>query len=108
MTAIATGLQSLKRQHPEWEPWLAVVDAILRQTADPKWDAVVPLRAQIQSKAPLLAEAKFELEKGLIRPFCEQLMRVACRSGTPQMASLKKALDGKLDVFTLFRASLNQ
>jgi FdhE protein len=108
MTAIEPGLQSLKRQHPEWEPWLAVVQTILRETADPKWDAVVPLRAQIQSKVPLLAEAKLELEKSLLGPFSEQLMRVACRSGTPQMATLKTALDAKLDVFTLFRASLNQ
>ena len=108
MTAIDPGLQSLKRQHPEWEPWLAVVQTILRETADPKWDAVVPLRAQIQSKVPLLAEAKLELEKSLLGPFSEQLMRVACRSGTPQMATLKTALDAKLDVFTLFRASLNQ
>jgi FdhE protein len=109
MTAIDTGLQSLKRQHPEWEPWLAVVQAILRETPDPKWDAVVPLRAEAQkSKIPLLAEAKLELEKSLVRPFSEQLMRIACRSGTPQMATLKTALDANLDVFTLFRASLNQ
>jgi FdhE protein len=108
MTAIDPGLQSLKRQHPEWEPWLAVVQAILRETADPKWDAVVPLRAQIQSKVPLLAEANLDLEKSLIRPFSEQLLRVACRSGTAQMATLKTALDATLDVFTLFRASVNQ
>jgi FdhE protein len=109
MTAIDTGLQDLKRQHPEWEPWLAVVQAILRETTDPKWDAVVPLRAEIQkSKVPLLADAKLELAKSLVRPFSEQLMRIACRSGTPQMATLKAALQAKLDVFTLFRASLNQ
>ncbi len=108
MTAIDTGLQNLKRQHPEWEPWLAVVQAILHETADPKWDAVVPLRTQTQSKVPLLAEAKLELETSLLRPFSEQLMRIACRSGTPQMATLKAALHAELDVFTLFRAALNQ
>jgi FdhE protein len=109
MTAIDTGLQDLKRQHPEWEPWLAVVQAILREIADPKWDAIIPLRAEAQkSKVPLLAEAKLELEKSLIHPFTEQLMRIACQSGTPQMATLKAALQSELDVFTLFRASLNQ
>ena len=108
MTAIDTGLQDLKRQHPEWEPWLAVVQAILREIEDPKWDGVVPLRAQAQSKVPLLAEAKLELERSLVRPFSEQLMGIACRSGTPQMATLKAALHAKLDVFTLFRAALNQ
>jgi FdhE protein len=108
MTPIDTGLQNLKRQHPEWEPWLAVVQAILHETADPKWDAVVPLHTQTQSKVPLLAEAKLELETSLLRPFSEQLMRIACRSGTPQMATLKAALHAELDVFTLFRAALNQ
>ena len=108
MTAIDTGLQDLKRRHPEWQPWLAVVQAILRETEDPKWDAVVPLPAETKSKVPLLAEAKLELEKSLVRPFSEELMRIACRSGTPQMATLKAALHAELDVFTLFRASLNQ
>jgi FdhE protein len=108
MTAIDTGLQNLKRQHPEWEPWLAVVQAILREIADPKWDTVVPLHVQTQSKVPLLAEAKLELETSLLRSFSEQLMRIACRSGTPQMATLKAALHAELDVFTLFRAALNQ
>jgi FdhE protein len=108
MTAIDTGLQDLKRRHPEWQPWLAVVQAILREIEDPKWDAVVPLPAETKSKVPLLAEAKLELEKSLVRPFSEELMRIACRSGTPQMATLKAALHAELDVFTLFRASLNQ
>jgi len=40
MTAIDTGLQDLKRQHPEWEPWLAVIQEILSEAANPKWDAV--------------------------------------------------------------------
>jgi FdhE protein len=108
MTAIDTGLQDLKRRHPEWQPWLAVVQAILRETEDPKWDAVVPLPAETKSKVPLLAEAKLEVETSLLRPFSEQLMGIACRSGTPQMATLKAALHAELDVFTLFRASLNQ
>jgi len=108
MTAIDAGLQDLTRRYPEWQPWLAVVQAILRETEDPKWDAVVPLPAETKSKVPLLAEAKLELEKSLVRPFSEELMRIACRSGTPQMATLKAALHAELDVFTLFRASLNQ
>ena len=88
MTAIDTGLQDLKRQHPEWEPWLAVVQEILRESADSKWDAVVPVRAGTQpDKVPLLAGANLELEKNSLRLLLEQLMGVACRSGTPQMAT---------------------
>ena len=55
MTAIDTGLQDLRRQHPEWEPWLAVVQEILSETTNPEWDAFVPVRTEAQqSKVPLL------------------------------------------------------
>ena len=43
MTAsIDSDLQELGRQRPEWEPWLAVVQEVLSETADAQWDAVVP------------------------------------------------------------------
>jgi FdhE protein len=109
MTAIEAGLQDLKHQHPEWEPWLAVVQEILRETADSKWDAFVPVRAGIQlSKVPLLAEAKVALEKSSLCALFERLIRVACRSGTAKMATLKAAAHPNLDIFSLFRASLQQ
>lgn len=109
MTEIDTGLQNLKRLHPEWEPWLAVVQEILRESADSKWDAVVPVRAGTQpDKVPLLAGANLDLEKNSLRLLLEQLMGVACRSGTAKMATLDAALHEDLDIFTLFRASLHQ
>ena len=109
MTEIDTGLQNLKRRHPEWEPWLAVVQEILRESADSKWETVVPARAGAQpDKVPLLAGADIELEKNSLRLLLEQLMGVACRSGTAKMATLNAALHEDLDIFTLFRASLHQ
>ena len=54
--AIDSGLEDLKRQHPEWEPWLAVVQVILNEIGDPKWDAAVPVEVgHQQGKVPLLA-----------------------------------------------------
>ncbi len=109
MTAIDTGLQDLKRQHPEWEPWLAVVHEILRETANSQWDTVVPVRTEAQQdKVPLLSGATLALEKSSIRRLLEQVIRTAYRSGTPKMATLEPALHAKLDVFTLFQASLCQ
>lgn len=109
MTEIDTGLQNLKRRHPEWEPWLAVVQEILRESADSKWDTIVPLRAGTQpDKVPLLAGANLELEKDSLRLLLEQLMGVACRSGTAKMATLDAAMREDLDIFILFRASLHQ
>ena len=58
MTAIDTGLQDLGRRHPEWKPWLAVVQEILREAANPIWESLVPARTEAQqSKVPLLAGA---------------------------------------------------
>jgi FdhE protein len=109
MTEIDTELQNLKRRHPEWEPWLAVVQEILRESADSKWDTVVPLLAGTQpDKVPLLAGANLELEKDSLRLLLEQLMGVACRSGTAKMATLDAAMREDLDIFILFRASLHQ
>jgi FdhE protein len=109
MTETDTGLQNLKRRHPEWEPWLAVVQEILRESADSKWDTVVPARAGAQpDKVPLLAGADIELEKYSLRLLLEQLMGVACRSGTAKMATLEAAVREDSDIFTLFRASLQQ
>jgi FdhE protein len=109
MTAIDAGLQDLRRQHPEWEPWLAVVQEILGETASPKWNAAVPVRAEAQqTKVPLLAGATLTLEKTSVRRLLEQLIRIACRTGTPKMATLQSALHADLDILTLFKASLCQ
>lgn len=108
MTAIDAGLQDLQRRHPEWEPWLAVVQAILSETADPRWNAVVPPCAQTRSKVPLLAEAELHLERSLIRPLLAQLVHVACRSQTPKMATLAAVAQSQLDDLTLFKAALHQ
>jgi FdhE protein len=108
MMAIDSGLQDLKRRHPEWEPWLAVVKVILSETADPKWDAAVPVEVgPQQGKVPLLAGAALSLDPSSIGRMFEQLMRIASRSGTAKMATLQAIAYAKLDVLAIFRASLN-
>ena len=108
MTAIDTGLQDLKRQHPEWEPWLAVVQEILRETNNPQWDAVVPHHASQQDKTPLLAGASLALQHDRVRRLLQVLIQTASRSGTPAMATLEPSLRMKLDVLSLFKAALLQ
>ena len=43
MMTIDNGLQELRAQHPEWEPWLAVIQEILHEISESKWDARVPV-----------------------------------------------------------------
>jgi FdhE protein len=106
-------LNGLRRERPEWEPWLAVVDEIVREAGSPAWEAAVPAAAQSPSDAqrtavPLLAGATFSLEAGLVRRLFERLIRIASRAGTPQMSSLKAALHADVEWAPLFMASLCQ
>ena len=90
MTAIDTGLLDLKRQHPEWEPWLAVVQEILSETTDPKWDDVVPVaRRGTADKVPLLAGVTLVLEQEFGSPF----VGAAGGNRSPQ----RDAADGHLE-----------
>jgi FdhE protein len=109
MMAPDTALNGLKRQRPEWEPWLAVVQEILRETGTPEWDAAVPARANSeQSTIPLLAGATLALQASSVRRVLKRLIRIASLSETPKMATLESALHADLDVLTLFKASLCQ
>ena len=109
MTAVETGLQDLKRQHPEWEPWLAVVQQALSETTNPEWNSFVPARAEAQQgKVPLLAGVTLALDKRSVRRLQEQLFRIAHRSGTPEMATLESPLNGDLDILKLLEASICQ
>ena len=109
MSAADAALKGLRRERPEWEPWLGVVDQILREASSPVWEAAVPAAAQAQRTAvPLLAGATLTLETALVRRLFERLIRTASRAGTPKMSSLKAALDADLEWARLFEASLCQ
>src|ERR1043166_2436740 len=110
MTPPLTGrAQDLERDHPEWKPWLGVLEEVVRESADPQWDKVVPAAPDRQeSKIPGLAGATLELQPSLVRRWTERLMRAAVRSGTPQMATLDRATDNGIDLFHLLKAALCQ
>lgn len=104
-----TSLQELGRQRPEWEPWLAVVQEVLKETADAKWEAFVPAVGEQQNKIPLLTAATINVETSSLRRWAEQLIRTACRSGTSKMATLEAALQAASnEILVLFKASLCQ
>jgi FdhE protein len=109
MSAPDAVLNGLRRVRPEWEPWLVVVDEILREARNPAWEAAVPVAAQAQrTTVPLLAGTTLTLEAGLVRRLFERLIRTASRVGTPKLSSLKAALHADLEWAPLFTASLCQ
>jgi FdhE protein len=109
MTVPETALHGLKRQRPEWEPWLAVIEEIVRETTSLRWEASVPTIVQPrQTGTPLLAGATLALHATSVRRLLKRLTRIASASGTTNIATLDRALDADLDVLTLFNASLCQ
>ena len=108
MSAQDPALNGLKRQHPEWEPWLGVVDEILREAATPAWDAAIPAVQAQQPAVPLLAGATLTFQAGSVRRLFDRLIRIASRMGTPKMATLKAALHADMEIVPLFTASLCQ
>jgi FdhE protein len=109
MSAPDTALNALRRERPEWEPWLVVVDETLREAGNPAWETAVPADAPAQRTAiPLLAGTTLTLETDLVRRLFKRLIRTASRVGTPKLSSLKVALHADLEWAPLFTASLCQ
>ena len=108
MTAsIDSEIRSLGSQRPEWQPWLAVVQEVLNETVNAKWDGVVPPGIEArESKVPLLAGAVLAIETTRLCRWTQQLVGTASRSGTEKMATLKRALQEPTNALPLFKASL--
>ena len=107
MTATARALTGLRRDRPEWSPWLAVVDEIVRETGTPVWEAAVPAAVERgRTCDPLLAGATLALDTGVIRHLFKRLIRTASQNGSAGMAALGSVLDADPDPLALFVAAL--
>jgi FdhE protein len=102
----STALTSLKRERPEWQPWLAVIEEVVRETGSGRWDASVPDLPAQPPPVPRLAGAAVSVPAGAVLRLLERLIRLASRSDAPAMATLRSVLDPDLDVLTVFAASL--
>ena len=109
MSATLATLNDLKRQRPEWSPWLSVVEEMLREVGKPLWDAAVPSPVNPpHADVPLLAGATVSIQSSAVSRLLKQLIRVAARGRTPNLASLGAVITADLDVMTLFTASVWQ
>jgi FdhE protein len=105
----SSGVETLKRQRPEWSPWLAVVDAVLREASDPRWEAAVPdVPAARGRSLPLLSGATVSVDEGSVRRLLRRLVDLASGAGTPKMATLRASLRRETDTAGLFRAAIRQ
>ena len=61
------GAADLGRRHPEWLPWLTVIEQVLREATDTKWEGVGSRAPKAQeSKVPLLAGATLDLDPAVV------------------------------------------
>jgi len=100
-------VQNLAREYPEWSSWLAVIDRVIREIADPVWEGWVPERPQDRyGLVPFLAGTTVSAEPGKLRRWRQQLVQAAYQSGAPNMSSLKPAQKNNLDSAVLFESAL--
>jgi FdhE protein len=110
MTAsLNAAVLDLGRQYPDWQPWLTVIEEVLREATDAKWEALVAEPPQSQeSKVPLLAGATLSMDTTAVSRWSERLMRAAYRSGAPKMSTLDGVQHKRLNTVDLFKSSLCQ
>jgi FdhE protein len=108
-TQTTSNTAELERRFPEWSPWLAVIDQVLREAADVKWEALVPTPPASQAvKVPRLSGAALNLEPAVVGAWSQRLLRSACQSGAPKMAALDGAKLPRLNAADLLKLSLCQ
>lgn len=101
-------VDALRRERPEWSPWLAVVEEALREARSGRWDAAVPDSLEPHGTGPQLSGASIAADDAVLRRFLDRLVEVASRDGTARMATLRRAASRELDVAGLLAASICQ
>jgi FdhE protein len=105
----SASIDALRRQRPEWQPWLAVVEEVIRDTANRAWEPAVPEIATARERGvPLLDGCTIPLPPDHARGLLDRLARTASRGGAPHLASAASALRDTRDVLAVFAASLRR
>ena len=108
MMGAASALDTLKRDRPEWTPWLSVVADVCEQMSDPVWDATVPAPARAsQQGVPFLSNAAISLPPDLLRRSLIRLIERASACGSV-MATLDRLPNDESFALVLFAASVSQ
>lgn len=99
-------IQALAREYPDWQPWLLVVEAVMREATDPSWEQWVPAVDFQAANVPRLAGAKIILDPSKIRRWQQHLLQTAAQSGAPKISQLKSLQKVAINSATLFEAAL--
>jgi FdhE protein len=98
--------EALAREYPDWQPWLLVVEGVVREATDPSWETWVPAAESQAADVPQLAGAKLIADLGRIRRWQQHLLQTAARSGAPRMSQLNSLQKVEINSAALFEAAL--
>ena len=100
-------LLRLRHSHPEWSPWLTVIEEVICAANDRRWEEAVPRRPRREdSKAPWLMRASITISEKLSRQWIELLFVTAAKAGTMELATLSRAGDLTAKATTSLHAAL--
>ena len=99
-------LAQLSSAHPEWSPWLALIEPVIGAASDRRWEDCVAARPQRRDHAPLLAAATITVPSEVLHDWRKRLLRAAARAGTPALSTLGRAANSRLEPREWLRASL--
>jgi len=106
--APAPALARIERAHPEWTPWLGVVDTLMqaidRVDGHPGVERAAPPPAQ---GVPMLADARIDDAGRRLQPLFQALLDRAARGGAPSMAGLDRIRRTVDDAAGVFRAVID-
>ncbi len=98
--------EALAREYPDWQPWLSVVEAVVREATDPSWETWVPAAESPAANAPRLAGVTLTADLGKSRRWQQRLLQTAVRSGAPKMSQLNSLQKTTMNSVALFEAAL--
>ena len=98
--------EALAREYPDWQPWLLVVEAVMREATDPSWEAWIPATESEAPHVPRLAGAELTPDLSKIRLWQQHLLQTAAQSGAPKMSQLNSLQKITLNWAAVFQAAL--
>lgn len=108
MTALVTGRAGIADPPLERTPWLALVEATLREAASTRWNATPPVRPPSrEAGAPWLAGARVSFDRRTVLAMVRRLRAALPPDAAPPLASVDAVLAGEDDGVALFVASVS-
>lgn len=105
----STDLERLRRDYPEWKPWLGVIEEVVAEAASSRWEACVPAPGDDRDRsAPLVSAAAPAFEAATLRDWMARLFAIAAASGSAELETLAGVDPAAADPFGILDAALRQ